>query len=157
MEAAGTSWSELHFDNPVTGVTHVAGLAQVNVALPAGSGAMRPMFRTLADAGISVDLINLSPNGATFCIEERKAERAGALLRELGLDAAVRTGCAKVSVVGSAMRGRPGVMATVVDGLAGAGVEILQTADSHVTISCLVEAAQMRTAVQALHDAFGLG
>ncbi|HYF81342.1 MAG TPA: ACT domain-containing protein, partial [Symbiobacteriaceae bacterium] len=37
-----------------------------------------------------------------------------------------------------------------------AGVEILQTADSHVTISCLVEGAQLQTAVQALHDAFDL-
>jgi aspartate kinase len=156
VEAAGTSWSELHNDSPVTGVTHVPGLAQVSVALPAGSGAMRPMFRTLAEGGISVDLINLSPGGAIFCIEERKAERAAARLREIGLDAVVRTGCAKVSVVGSAMRGRPGVMATVVDGLTGAGVEILQTADSHVTISCLVESTQMRTAVQALHAAFSL-
>jgi aspartate kinase len=47
-------------------------------------------------------------------------------------------------------------MATVVEGRAGAGVAIFQTADSHVTISCLVDSAQLRTAVQALHDAFAL-
>ncbi|HYG58139.1 MAG TPA: ACT domain-containing protein [Symbiobacteriaceae bacterium] len=35
-------------------------------------------------------------------------------------------------------------------------MEILQTADSHVTISCLVEGTQLQLAVQALHDAFGL-
>lgn len=153
MEAAGTSWSELHSDSPVTGVTHVSGLAQVTVAT---ADAGRSLFRTLADQGISVDLINVSPDHARFCIEERKAERADVLLRGLGLSPQIRTGCAKVSAVGSAMRGRPGVMATVVEGLTGAGVEILQTADSHVTISCLVEASQLRTAVQALHDAFGL-
>ncbi len=39
------------------------------------------------------------------------------------------------------MRGVPGVMARIVKVLNGAGVEILQTADSHATISCLVKAA----------------
>jgi aspartate kinase len=157
MEAAGTSWSELHSDSPVTGVTHVAGLAQVSISARDGAPALQAAFRTLADHGISVDLINVSPGMATFCIEERNQLQAGALLAELGLEPAVRKGCAKVSVVGSGMRGRPGVMATVVEGLSRSGVEILQTADSHVTISCLVEGSQLKTAVQALHDAFDLG
>jgi aspartate kinase len=103
-----------------------------------------------------VDLINLSPGSATFCIDERKADKAEAVLLEIGFSPAVRRNCAKVSVVGSRMRGRPGVMATVVAALTGAGVEILQTADSHVTISCLVEGSNLQRAVQALHDAFGL-
>ncbi|HLN63352.1 MAG TPA: aspartate kinase [Symbiobacteriaceae bacterium] len=156
MEAAGTSWSELHVDSPVTGVTHVAGLCQVATGAAPGDGGFRSVFRSLADGGISVDLINVSPEQATFCIEERKRERAERLLREVGVEFAVRPGCAKVSVVGSGMRGRPGVMATVVEGLSRAGVGILQTADSHVTISCLVEGHHLQTAVQALHSAFGL-
>ncbi|HWI64798.1 MAG TPA: aspartate kinase [Symbiobacteriaceae bacterium] len=157
MEAAGTSWSELYMGGPVTGVTHVPGLAQLSITTGDGPHALQSAFRTLADSGISVDLINVSPGSATFCIEERKQLHARDLLTELGLNPSVRTGCAKVSVVGSGMRGRPGVMATVVEGLSQAGVQILQTADSHVTISCLVEGAQLQTAVQALHDAFDLG
>jgi aspartate kinase len=156
IEAAGTSWSELHTDSPVTGVTHVSGLAQISITATDGTGMLQSAFRTLADCGISVDLINVSPRSATFCIEERKQPRAEAVLSDLGLTPTVRTGCAKVSVVGSGMRGRPGVMATIVEGLHSAGVEILQTADSHVTISCLVEGDQLQTAVQALHDAFDL-
>jgi aspartate kinase len=157
MEAAGTSWSEMHSDSPVTGVTHVPGLCQVTVRAPEGhAGYFRPVFRSLADGSVSVDLINVSPDRATFCIEERKRERAEQLLADLGADVSLRPGCAKVSVVGSGMRGRPGVMATVVEGLTAAGVAILQTADSHVTISCLVEGSQLQTAVQALHSAFGL-
>ncbi len=157
LEAAGTSWSELHKNNPVTGVTHVAGLAQVTVPTPPEHPASVSLFRTLASAGISVDLINVTPDTKRFCIDQRKADRAEALLREQGLEPVVRGGVAKVSVVGSGMRGRPGVMATVAEGLALAGVDILQTADSHVTISCLVEESALRTAVQALHSAFDLG
>jgi len=153
VEAAGAHWSELHSDKPVTGVTHVGGLAQVSLQV---GDDLLDLFRTLAGAGISVDLINVSPGAASFCIDELKLERAQALLRGLGLAPATTPGCAKVSVVGSGMRGRPGVMAKVVEALAGAGVPILQTADSHVTISCLVEAAQLKGAVQALHTVFGL-
>ena len=156
LEAAGTTWSELVSDNPVTGVTHVTGLAQVVIRAGQAEQAL-PIFRSLAESGISVDLINVSPEAKSFCVEERKAGQAEAILRDLGLDPVVRHGCAKVSVVGSGMRGRPGVMATVAAALSGAGVEILQTADSHVTISYLVEATHLQTAVQALHDAFGLG
>lgn len=156
LEAAGTSWSELFLDRPVTGVTHVTGLAQVVVRTGEAEGA-QPLFRSLAAAGISVDLINVSPEVKSFCVEERRVDQAEAILKELGLSPVVRRGCAKVSVVGSGMRGRPGVMATVAEALSGAGVEILQSADSHVTISCLVEASQLQASVQALHDAFGLG
>ncbi|HYG58527.1 MAG TPA: aspartate kinase, partial [Symbiobacteriaceae bacterium] len=99
MEAAGTSWSELHSDSPVTGVTHVSGLAQV--AITTGeSVSLRTVFRTLADSGISVDLINVSPKTATFCIDERKCSLAAMLLQDQGLSPGTRTGCAKVSVVG---------------------------------------------------------
>jgi aspartate kinase len=156
LEAAGTSWSELFSDQPVTGVTHVTGLAQVAVRTEAAEAAL-PLFRSLASGSISVDLINVSPEVKSFCVEERKVGQTEAILTEVGLAPTIRRGCAKVSVVGSGMRGRPGVMATVAEALSGAGVEILQTADSHVTISCLVEASQLQTAVQALHDAFGLG
>lgn len=154
---SGASCGELNSHNPVTGVTHVDGLAQLSVTTDSAQTATQSLFRLLAQAGISVDLINVSPGNATFCIDGRKAERAVHLLTEAGMDPVVRAGCAKVSVVGAGMRGRPGVMAAVVDALVGGGIAILQSADSHVTISCLVESAAVQRAVQLLHDAFSLG
>jgi aspartate kinase len=47
-------------------------------------------------------------------------------------------------------------MARVAESLATAGVNLLQTADSHTTISVLVPADEAVTAVTALHDAFDL-
>lgn len=141
----------------VTAVTHVSGLAQVAVEVEPGDPRGLEMLRHLADAGISIDLINLHPDRKVFCIDERRAPRARAVLTGLGLAPRVRTGLVKVSVVGAGMRGRPGVMATIAEALAGAGVEILQTADSHVTISCLIQQEDLERAVRALHRAFGLG
>lgn len=153
VEAAG-AWDQVVTQRPVTGVTHVTGLCQVALTGPA-DGVVKA-FRALADVSISVDLINLSPGLCRFCVEERKAERARAILRELGLEVDLRGDVAKVSVVGSGMRGRPGVMAIVAEALAREGVPILQTVDSHVTISCLVETKDLKTAAQALHNAFTL-
>jgi aspartate kinase len=55
------------------------------------------------------------------------------------------------------MHGVPGVMARIAAALAAGGVEILQVADSHYTISVLVERDTSRQAIHALHDEFGLG
>jgi aspartate kinase len=141
--------------SPVTAVTQVSGLVQVEVATPGESRGVR-MYQALADAGVSVDLINASPGLHRFCVDARRTEQAREVLTGLGLEARLREDVAKVSVVGAGMRGRPGVMATVVTALDSAGVEVLQSADSHVTISCLVPQDQMEAAVKSLHQAFCL-
>ena len=74
----------------------------------------------------------------------------------LGLDYWISRDCTKVSVIGARMRGRPGVMSRITRTLLEAGVTLLQTADSHTTISCLVPSSQADTAMRALHHEFGL-
>jgi aspartate kinase len=140
----------------VTGVTHVPGVAQFAVDGPDRPETTVRLFRVLGDAGISVDLINVSPDRRRFIVAGEDAARARRLLEAEGFRVEVRPDCAKVSVVGTGMRGVPGVMAAVVEALAQEGIEILQSADSHVTISCLVARQDMERAVQALHRKFGL-
>jgi len=153
FEVAG-QWDGL--SRVVTGVTHLPDVVQFAVD---GSGeqtdAVR-LFRVLADAGVSVDLINVSPDRRRFIVAADDAARAHRTLEGKGFTVAVRPECAKVSVVGTGMRGIPGVMAAVVEALQQDGVQILQSADSHVTISCLVARPDMERAVQALHRKFGL-
>lgn len=142
----------------VTAVAQRPGVAQVAVLAPAvDADADLRVFRPLADAGISVDLINVFPDRKCFIVAEEEGNRAKNLLEQQGFQVLLRPGCAKVSVVGTGMRGVPGVMANVVEALHQAGVEILQTADSHMTISCLVKEGDMHRAVRALHARFGLG
>jgi len=141
----------------VTGVTHIPGMAQVRVACRAGDSETElRVFRSLAEAGVSIDLINVSPESKIFAVLEPVADTAERVLRGLSLEPEVTRGCAKVSVVGAGMRGVPGVMANVIEALHAACVPILQTADSHVTISCLVPEESLSAAVQALHRQFGL-
>ncbi len=148
---------EIGSDRVVTSIAHIANLAQVRVVaegdkpLPA-----RELFRSLANVGVSVDLINLSPHDASFTIRSAEAEKASAALRDLGLNFVVEDGFAKVSAVGAGMRGVPGVMAAIVEALTDAGIRIYQTADSHTSISCLVRMEDMEAAAVALHDRFRL-
>lgn len=150
---------EISGDRLVTGIAHIAHLAQVRVSTDGeGDQALdaRVLFRCLADSGISVDLINLSPSEACFTIKESDAKRASTILQSLRLNSVVEGGYAKISAVGAGMRGVPGVMATIVEALSDAGVRIYQTADSHTSISCLVRMRDMEAAAVALHERFGL-
>lgn len=152
-------WPEIGESRPVTAVTHVPNLAQIRVLAPEGGfdpQADLRIFDAMAGAGISVDLINVSPELVGFTIGTHLADRAEAVLAQQGLRVETRRGCAKVSVVGLGMRGVPGVMAKVTRALAGEGIKILQTADSHATISCLVDGKDMEKSVIALHREFQL-
>ncbi|MEW6546489.1 MAG: aspartate kinase [Bacillota bacterium] len=154
---ARQGWSQVRDGRVVTAVTHIPGVARIRILNPpSGPGGSVQVFRSLAREGISVDMIQVGPGHCAFIVGEEVAERAARTLREQGMEVEIREGCAKVSVVGSRMRGLPGVMANVAEALHRAGVEILQTADSHVTISCLVRQEDLEKAVRALHHQFGL-
>jgi aspartate kinase len=141
----------------VTGITHITGLAQVRIESNFSSGnELEEMLRKLSAAGVSIDLINLSPQEKMFTVPGTDCERVNEVLGQLGYQAAVTTGFAKVSVVGAGMRGIPGVMARVVCALNRANTQILQTADSHLNISCLIPEKDTTAAVKALHMEFNL-
>ena len=54
------------------------------------------------------------------------------------------------------MKGVPGVMARILKALTKQNIEVLQTADSHMTIWCLVEEKDTDTAINVLHGEFNL-
>jgi len=142
---------------PVIALAHLPDVVQLKIRRK-DSDLGKPLaaLETLAENGISIDLINLLPELLAFTVKEDAVDRAANLLAKLSFPVEVSRQCAKVSIIGAGMRGRPGVMARVVHALHGAGVDILQTADSHTTISCLVRREQMDRALRALHDEFGL-
>jgi aspartate kinase len=145
-------------DRPVIALAHLPDVVQLKLARRVGEDLSRPLgaLAVLAEHGISIDLITLLPEMLAFTVKEEAVRQATNLLSKLGHQVQTSGACAKVSIIGAGMRGRPGVMARVVKALHGAGVGILQTADSHTTISCLVVREQMQQALQALHREFGL-
>jgi aspartate kinase len=146
-----------------TAVSHTGGVARVRVHLPAPEGtsahmsAQTRVYRAMADAGVSLDMFTPVAETLVFSVAEDALDSACAVLGGLGLTYQVQAGLAKVTLVGAGMHGVPGVMARMAECLDRAGVTVLQTADSHTTISVLIPAEETSGAVQALHVGFDLG
>jgi aspartate kinase len=146
-----------------TAVTQTAGIARLRVTLPAPEGthahmgAQTRVYRAMAEAGISLDMFTPAGESLYFTVLESSIGSVAQQLDGLGLPHEITPSLAKVTLVGAAMHGIPGVMARIAEHLGAAGVDVLQTADSHTTISVLVRAEDAATAVNALHDGFGLG
>lgn len=141
----------------VTGIAHVSNVTQIKVQAKEGHYELQSdVFKAMANEGISVDFINISPNGVMYTVAGEMTDRAIVALKAIGYEPIVTRGCAKVSTVGAGIAGVPGVTAKIVTALSEQGIQILQSADSHTTIWVLVKEEDLKKAVNALHDAFHL-
>jgi aspartate kinase len=157
---------------PVRGVALDRNQARLAIrAIPDQPGMAAKVFQLLASRNISVDMIIQSQrcrvvNGVptrdiAFTVARGDGEAARTVVQEasqeLGcgeivLDAAI----AKVSIVGSAMVGQPGVAARMFAALAEQQINIQMIATSEIKISCVVNEADGVKALQVIHSAFGL-
>jgi aspartate kinase len=143
-----------------TAVSHADGITRFVVSLPHGperAAAVTRVFRAMADGGVSLDMFTPVDVLLAFSVDTACAPDSAALLAGLDLDHTRHDGLAKVTLVGAGMHGIPGVMARVSEALSSAGIEMLQVADSHYTISVLVESADLADAISCVRSAFGLG
>ena len=148
---------EIRRDKIVTGLAHLAGMALVTIQSKDDlneNGMVLNVFEIMADSGISVDMIQVAPYQIRFIIDEQRMDQAEQVLSRTGLDVTIEPGFAKVAIVGSGMRGVPGVMAKMVKGLRQAEIAIYHSVDSHTNIACLVKQEVMSKALQALHFQF---
>jgi aspartate kinase len=144
-------------ERTVTGIAHVTNVTQIKVfAKKDQYNLQAEVFKAMAKENISVDFINISPNGVVYTVTDEMADLAINVLQQLGHEPIVERNCSKVSVVGAGMAGVPGITAKIVTALSEKEIRILQSADSHTTIWVLVKQDDLAKAVNALHDAFQL-
>jgi aspartate kinase len=144
-------------ERTVTGIAHVSNVTQIKVfAKKDQYNLQSEVFKAMANEKISVDFINISPNGVVYTVTDEMSNRAIDVLSQLGHEPVVEKHCAKVSVVGAGIAGVPGVTSKIVTALSENGIRILQSADSHTTIWVLVKQEDLVKSVNALHDAFRL-
>ncbi|MFC3040349.1 aspartate kinase [Virgibacillus xinjiangensis] len=145
-------------DGTVTGIAHMTNITQIRVpAKKEEAYHLQPaVFKAMAASGISVDFINISPRDVIYTVPDIYTEKAVGILENLGFQPVVTENCAKVSAVGAGMAGIPGVISKMVQALTNKGIQILQSADSSTTIWILIHDRDLKKAVNALHDVFGL-
>ncbi len=143
----------------ITAITHVSGRVQINLCLEdmSSNGYFEnytEFFNKLAIEGISMDLINVFPEKSIFTIDEKDFLKFNSLTEALKIKFTSIENCSKIAIIGSGMRGVPGVMSRILKAMTNVSVEVLQTADSYSTIWCLVESVNTEKAINALHKAF---
>jgi aspartate kinase len=143
----------------VTSLAHILDVSYIGVFLD-GTGDPGPLrtriFNEVARSQVSLDLINISGPNLFFIVNDENVSRVETILSGFKVRFKVTPGCAKLSIIGVGMRGTPGVMARIQEALQEAGVEILHSTDSHITISCLIRALDVQKATEALQKKFGI-
>lgn len=155
-------------DAVVTGITINKNEAKITIrAVPDRPGVAARLFKDLADAGVSVDMIvqNVSHTRQTdisFTVTKADLSRALKIARPAAKDVDAGEvledeGIARVSIVGVGMKSHPGVAAKMFGILADHKINIEMISTSEISISCIIEKKFAETAVKALHKEFGLG
>jgi aspartate kinase len=142
-------------DNIITGITHMNNRVQIRVS-DNNEEAYYNLFDILAEENISIDLINVFPKEKIFTITSYDLPKFRQIVDRINLPCTYVENCSKIAIIGSKMRGIPGVMAKMLKALTREKIEVLQTADSHMTIWCLVESKCTEKAINALHKGFSL-
>jgi aspartate kinase len=163
-QSAGT---EVLSENALAERRVVSGIAyaraQARIAVPGiESSASGPggVFAALAEAGVHVDMIvqgraRAGGSNLEFSVEGRELRAAlHALSGRDGLSSEV--GLAKVSVVGTGLRGRADVARTLYGVLEAEAIDVRMLATSEIKISALVNEDALERAVRALHAAYRL-
>jgi len=157
-DCAGTTISSYGEDNSrvVIGITHMSNRIQIRIN--GGSNEHgNNIFHILAKESISIDLISVFIKDKIFTINESDLEKFKNIADRLKITYEYTKDCSKISIIGAKMRGIPGVMSRIIKALEEGHVDILQTADSHTTIWCLVESSKVKDAINLLHNEFKLG
>lgn len=143
----------------ISGITHLSNRIQIRVRLSEneGNSRYRNLLEILSKNKISLDLINIFPAHQIFTIDVSELPKLKMILNEANIQFSYIENCSTVAIVGIGMQGVPGVMAKIVNTLSENNIEVLQTADSNMTIWCLINTENLKDAVNLLHKEFNLG
>jgi aspartate kinase len=154
-------------DVVVSGITLNKNEAKITLCgVPDKPGVAVKLFKNLAIAGVSVDMIvqNVSHTRQTdisFTIAKADCAKAGkitkAVAKKIGAnEVLLDEDIARVSIVGVGMKSHHGVAAKMFGILADNKINIEMISTSDISISCIIKKKKAEIAVKKLHAEFGL-
>ncbi|MGB3974879.1 MAG: aspartate kinase [bacterium] len=140
----------------ITAVAHGEIVTQITIfhSIKGDASFLEKVFQLVTDASVSMDMFTVTENFLQFTVDDSLAPLVIRALKENDYHFSIRNKCKKVSIVGAGMHKMKGVAARFSKALSKAEISILQTADSHATISVLVDNKHAKKAQQVLHDEF---
>jgi aspartate kinase len=139
----------------ITGVANENNIVQVKI-IDCKETIFTDILSDMQQNDISIDMINFFVKEKAFTIDEEKLNCLEKLFDKYDITYEIVKNCSKVTLIGNRINGIPGVMVRIVRALSNHSIEILQTSDSRMTISCLINQEDLRKAVNALHKEFNL-
>jgi len=154
-------------DVVVSGITLNKNQAKITLCgVPDKPGVAVKLFKDLAIAGVSVDMIvqNVSHTRLTdisFTIAKGDSAKAGkitkAVARKIGSsDVILDEDIARISIVGVGMKSHHGVAAKMFGIMADNKINIEMISTSDISISCIIKKKFAEIAIKRLHEEFGL-
>jgi aspartate kinase len=89
-------------------------------------------------------------------IQQDMLRKAGLGERVRLIPIAIAEGCTMVSLIADGYSRQPGIFAELHQTLLEAGIPIWQTADSELSLSCIIPESEVEKAVRLIHDRFAL-
>ena len=160
-DCKGTVISNVATENEkryITGITYLNDRIQIRIRLSENNNitAYQSLLSILAKSDISLDLINIFPAHQFFTIDKSEKEKVCSILELIGIKYSLIEDCSTIAIVGEGMTGIPGIMARIMKVLQNNNIEVLQTADSNMTIWCLIYNKDIENAINLIHDEFKL-
>jgi len=151
--------------NKVRNVAYDLDVAKVSVmGVPDRPGIAAALFEALAKAGVSVDTIVQNAGigrlaDLTFTVTRGQLAKALEVIQPIvaqmgAKDIVSDARLGKVSIIGTGMSNTPGFAARMFRTLSEKGVNIQLITTSEIRITCIIDEAQVKEAVRALHKAF---
>ena len=153
--------------NKVRGIACDLDVAKITVVgIPDRPGIAAAIFVPLSDAGISVDTIvqNASIENITdltFTVTRGQLKQAMAVVRPIAESIGARecvsdSKLGSVSIIGTGMQNAPGYAAKMFGTLSESHINIQLISTSEIRITCIIDEAGVKDAVNALHSIFEL-
>jgi aspartate kinase len=151
--------------NKVRSIAHDLNVGKITVVgVPDRPGIAATIFDPLAKAGINVDTIvqNASIQGITdltFTVAKNDLAKSMEVVAPIGKSIGARECVSddklgKVSIVGTGMQNTPGFAARMFRALSEKNINIQLITTSEIRITCIIDEAGVKEAVQTLHRAF---
>ncbi len=112
------------------------------------------LFRELALAEISLDMINICHNELYFICSKKDREKVVSVMKNR--DYIISDNLVKFSVIGLGMKGTPGIIAGIYSAFKSRGIPIIRITDSHTSISCLLSMEDLDAAVKLVQEVFSV-
>ena len=161
-----TSRGGLEHCSPVDGLELLEEQTVIGLSrIPDHPGIAADLFEKLSKAGVNVDLIiqaihDGNSNDITFTVSKNDFEIAHKecqnLINSLGGEVTAQTAMSKLSISGSGIMGRPGIISTLFESLSKAGINIRLIATSEVKVSCVIDSSFGKKAIRSISEAFEL-